>query len=153
MQWSTIESVGDQSSYVSTILAHLRQIIPSIRDQLSSCRKYFTQLCVKFVRYLIHYHYNHILLIINYMIFENIICSSFIPKLTQQLFKCKPLSTVGAEQLLLDVHMLKTALLDLPSVGCQIQRKAPATYTKVLYNYKFFFKVVSFNSIKKWFLK
>ncbi|XP_014210535.1 vacuolar protein sorting-associated protein 53 homolog [Copidosoma floridanum] len=107
MQWSTIESVGDQSAYVSTITAHLCQSIPSIRDQLSSCRKYFTQLCVKFV-------------------------SSFIPKLTQQIFKCKPLSTVGAEQLLLDVHMLKTALLDLPSTGCQIQRKAPVPYTKVV---------------------
>lgn len=51
MQWSSVETVGDQSSYVSTIVAHLRHTIPSIRDQLSSCRKYFTQLCVKFVRY------------------------------------------------------------------------------------------------------
>lgn len=54
-------------------------------------------------------------------------------KLVQQLYKCKPLNTVGAEQLLLDVHMLKTALLDLPSTGYQVQRKAPATYTKVNY--------------------
>ncbi|KAK0180845.1 hypothetical protein PV327_003183 [Microctonus hyperodae] len=107
VQWSAIESVGDQSSYVSTIVAHLRQTIPAIRDRLSSCRKYFTQLCVKFV-------------------------STFIPKLVQQLYKCKPLSAVGAEQLLLDVHMLKTALLDLPSTGCQVTRKAPATYTKVV---------------------
>ncbi|KAL7305980.1 hypothetical protein TKK_0001450 [Trichogramma kaykai] len=107
MQWSSIETVGDQSGYVSTILSHLRQTIPVIRDQLSSCRKYFTQLCVKFV-------------------------SSFIPKLTQQIFKCKPLSTVGTEQLLLDVHMLKTALLDLPSAGSSVQRKAPAMYTKVV---------------------
>ena len=28
--------------------------------------------------------------------------------------------------------MLKTALLDLPSTGCQITRKAPATYTKIV---------------------
>ncbi|XP_012253433.2 vacuolar protein sorting-associated protein 53 homolog [Athalia rosae] len=107
VQWVHIESVGDQSAYVSTIVSHLRQNIPSIRERLSSCRKYFTQLCVKFA-------------------------SSFIPKLVQQLYKCKPLNAVGAEQLLLDVHMLKTALLDLPSTGCQIQRKAPATYTKVV---------------------
>ncbi|KAH0535661.1 vacuolar protein sorting-associated protein 53 homolog [Cotesia glomerata] len=105
--WGSIESVGDQSAYASTIIAHLKQTIPTIRDRLSSCRKYFTQLCVKFV-------------------------SSFIPKLVQQLYKCKPLSAVGAEQLLLDVHMLKTALLDLPSTGCQVARKAPATYTKVV---------------------
>ncbi|KZC09263.1 PREDICTED: vacuolar protein sorting-associated protein 53 homolog [Dufourea novaeangliae] len=107
VQWSVIEVVGDQSNYVNTIVAHLRQTIPTIRDRLSSCRKYFTQLCVKF-------------------------SSSFIVKLVQQLYKCKPLNTVGAEQLLLDVHMLKTALLDLPSTGYQVQRKAPATYTKVV---------------------
>ena len=51
MQWSSIESVGDQSGYVSNIVAHLRQTIPVIRDRLASCRKYFTQLCVKFARY------------------------------------------------------------------------------------------------------
>lgn len=107
VQWSAIEVVGDQSNYVNTIVAHLRQTVPTIRDRLSSCRKYFTQLCVKFA-------------------------SSFIVKLVQQLYKCKPLNTVGAEQLLLDVHMLKTALLDLPSTGYQVQRKAPATYTKVV---------------------
>ena len=107
VQWSAIEVVGDQSNYVNTIVVHLRQTIPTIRDRLSSCRKYFTQLCVKFA-------------------------SSFIVKLVQQLYKCKPLNTVGAEQLLLDVHMLKTALLDLPSTGYQVQRKAPATYTKVV---------------------
>lgn len=50
MQWSSIESVGDQSGYVSNIIAHLRQTIPIIRDRLSSCRKYFTQLCVKLAR-------------------------------------------------------------------------------------------------------
>ncbi|KYN19440.1 PREDICTED: vacuolar protein sorting-associated protein 53 homolog [Trachymyrmex cornetzi] len=107
VQWSSVEIVGDQSNYVNTIIAHLRQTIPTIRDRLSSCRKYFTQLCVKFA-------------------------SSFIAKLVQQLFKCKPLNAVGAEQLLLDVHMLKTALLDLPLTGYQIQRKAPVTYTKVV---------------------
>lgn len=107
MQWSSIEAVGDQSNYVNTIVVHLRQTIPPIRDRLSSCRKYFTQLCVKFA-------------------------NSFIVKLVQQLYKCKPLSAVGAEQLLLDVHMLKTALLDLPCTGYQVQRKAPPSYVKVV---------------------
>lgn len=73
-----------------------------------------------------------------FKIFLKVLCafytyfSSFIPKLVQQLFKCKPLNTVGAEQLLLDVHMLKTALLDLPSTGYQVQRKAPLAYAKVI---------------------
>jgi len=54
------------------------------------------------------------------------IYSSFIPKFIQHIYKCKPVSTVGAEQLLLDTHMLKTVLLDLPSIGSQVNRKAPA---------------------------
>jgi hypothetical protein len=33
--------------------------------------------------------------------------SSFIPKFISVLYKCKNLSTVGAEQLLLDTHSLK----------------------------------------------
>lgn len=39
---------------------------------------------------------------------------------------------VGAEQLLLDTHSLKTVLLDLPSIGSQVVRKAPASYTKIV---------------------
>ena len=58
--------------------------------------------------------------------------SSFIPKLIQQIYKCKPINTLGAEQLLLDVHILKSALLDLPSCGSQVQKKAPITFTKVV---------------------
>ena len=54
--------------------------------------------------------------------------SSFIPKFIQHIYKCKPVSTVGAEQLLLDTHSLKTELLDLPSLGSQVQRNAPARY-------------------------
>ncbi|PBC28448.1 Vacuolar protein sorting-associated protein [Apis cerana cerana] len=52
VQWGAIEVVGDQSNYVNTIVAHLRQTIPTIRDRLSSCRKYFTQLCVKFAKFI-----------------------------------------------------------------------------------------------------
>lgn len=35
-------------------------------------------------------------------------------------------------QLLLDTHSLKTVLLDLPSIGSQVVRKAPASYTKIV---------------------
>ncbi len=54
--------------------------------------------------------------------------SAFMARFVQQLYKCKPVGVVGAEQLLLDTHMLKTALLDLPSVGSQVARKPPARY-------------------------
>lgn len=39
---------------------------------------------------------------------------------------------LSSEQLLLDTHSLKTVLLDLPSIGSQVVRKAPASYTKIV---------------------
>lgn len=39
---------------------------------------------------------------------------------------------MAAEQLLLDTHSLKTILLDLPSLGSQVVRKAPTSYTKIV---------------------
>lgn len=107
IQWSHVETVGDQSPYVSAITAHLKSSVPLIRDNLNASRKYFTQFCIKFA-------------------------NSFIPKFMQCVYKCKPLSSAGAEQLLLDTHMLKTVLLDLPSLGSTVNRKAPASYTKVV---------------------
>ena len=76
MSWSNVESVGDQSPYVSGLINIAKQMIPIVRDNLASSRKHFTQFCVKFA-------------------------NNFIPKFLQHLYKCKPLSTVGAEQLLL----------------------------------------------------
>ncbi|KAK7794507.1 hypothetical protein R5R35_004724 [Gryllus longicercus] len=107
ISWETTETVGDQSGYVTAVTAHLKQTVPVVRENLASSRKYFTQFCVKFA-------------------------NSFIPSLLKQLSKCRNVSTVGAEQLLLDTHMLKTALLELPSLGCSVSRKAPASYTKVV---------------------
>ncbi|XP_047142430.1 vacuolar protein sorting-associated protein 53 homolog isoform X1 [Hydra vulgaris] len=107
IHWQSIESVGDQSSYVTAIISHLRKLIPTIRDNLYSSRKYFTQFCIKFV-------------------------NSFIPRYINNIYKCKPISTVGAEQLLLDTHSIKTVLLDLPTLSSAIQRKPPASFTKVV---------------------
>uniref|UniRef100_A0AAY4D8E2 Vacuolar protein sorting-associated protein 53 homolog n=1 Tax=Denticeps clupeoides TaxID=299321 RepID=A0AAY4D8E2_9TELE len=107
MPWQSVEHVGDQSPYVTSVIMHIKQNVPVIRDNLASTRKYFTQFCIKFT-------------------------NSFIPKFINHLFRCKPISMVGAEQLLLDTHSLKTVLLDLPSIGSQVVRKAPASYTKIV---------------------
>ncbi|XP_070938166.1 vacuolar protein sorting-associated protein 53 homolog isoform X4 [Macaca nemestrina] len=96
MQWQNVEHVGDQSPYVTSVILHIKQNVPIIRDNLASTR------------------------------------NSFIPKFITHLFKCKPISMVGAEQLLLDTHSLKMVLLDLPSIGSQVVRKAPASYTKIV---------------------
>lgn len=110
--WQNISQVGDQSPYVNAIITHFKQSVPLIRDNLATSRKYYTQFCHKFV-------------------------NSFIPKYVNTLYKCRPCSEgssniMGCEQLLLDTHSLKTILLDLPSIGSQVNRKAPTSYTKVV---------------------
>ncbi|XP_050513334.1 vacuolar protein sorting-associated protein 53 homolog [Diabrotica virgifera virgifera] len=107
VQWQNVDTVGDQSSYITAITTHLKTNVPIIRENLSQSRKYFTQFCIKFA-------------------------NSFIPKFIQNIYKCKPINTEGAEQLLLDTHMLKTVLLNLPSIASQINRPAPAAYIKVV---------------------
>ncbi|CAG9134202.1 unnamed protein product [Plutella xylostella] len=107
VSWLHFDTVGDQSSYVTQIIMHLKNTVPLLRDSLASSRKYFTQFCIRFA-------------------------NSFIPKFIQNIYKCKPISTVGSEQLLLDTHMLKTALLEAPSFGSEVKRQAPHTYTKVV---------------------
>ncbi|KAK9876119.1 hypothetical protein WA026_011236 [Henosepilachna vigintioctopunctata] len=107
IQWQSVDAVGDQSPYISSICNHLKANVPIVRDGLSQSRKYFVQFCLRFA-------------------------NQFIPKFVQTIFKCRPVNTEGAEQLLLDAHMLKTALLNLPSVGSQIVKQPPASYTKVV---------------------
>lgn len=134
--WYNIQNVGDQSPFVNSILSNLQTTIPIVRDNLSASRKYYTHFCHKFV-------------------------NSFIPRYINALHKCRLLnsssaggsgvdtitmanasaalananannSILGCEQLLLDTHSLKTILLDLPSIGSQVKRKAPGTYTAVV---------------------
>lgn len=113
IQWQNIKNVGDQSSYINSLYSNFKQTVPIIRDYLSTSRKYFIQFCHKFV-------------------------NVFIPKFINVLLKCKLTSSdgvsnvLGCEQLLLDTHSLKTALLDLPSIGSNVNRKPPTSYTKVV---------------------
>ncbi|CAF0901919.1 unnamed protein product [Rotaria sordida] len=107
LSWQTIETVGDQSLYVTTIINHLKTIVPIIRNHLGSSRKYFIQFCTTFV-------------------------DSFIKKFINHLYRCKPINMIGAEQLLLDTHSLKTVLLDLPSINLTVSRKPPQNFTKIV---------------------
>ena len=102
ISWQNISVVGDQSSYITAIINHIKNFVPLVRDNLANSRKFFTQFCSKFASNLIHKFFNNI-------------------------FKCKMISQIGIEQLLLDAHSLKTALLELPTINSAISRKAPAT--------------------------
>ena len=114
LNWAGIEQVGDQSQYVSALVSSIRSMVPRLRDALQTSRKYFTKFCIKFA-------------------------SHFIPKYISAVYKCKPVGTVGAEQLLVDTHSIKTVLLELPSIvdSGQVKlapngRKAPQSYTKLV---------------------
>lgn len=48
------------------------------------------------------------------------------------IHKCKPISEVGTEQMLLDTHALKTSLMDLPNFGNPEPTSVPSTYTKLV---------------------
>ncbi|KAH7731207.1 Vps53-likeN-terminal family protein [Aphelenchoides avenae] len=104
INWAGIEAVGDESAYVSAIRKHLRASVPLVRDYFSDRRKYFAHFCLKLATQLVN-------------------------KYLGALFRCKPISVTGAEQLLLDTHSLKTFLLSMPSVESSIVTKPPTMYT------------------------
>jgi vacuolar protein sorting-associated protein 53 len=102
ISWHNFSVVGDQSSYISAIINHIKNFVPIVRDNLTNSRKYFTQFCSKFVINLITRFVNNIL-------------------------KCRSISQIGIEQLLLDSHSLKTFLVDMPTINSNINRKSPVT--------------------------
>ena len=54
VNWSIVETVGDQSSYVTAITTHIKTTLPIVRDNLASARKYFTQFCIKFAKWVLY---------------------------------------------------------------------------------------------------
>lgn len=47
--WSTIESVGDQSEYITAIAQYLEKVVGVIKGMVAG--KYFRSFCDKFVEY------------------------------------------------------------------------------------------------------
>ena len=105
--------------YVTSIVNHFKTIVPVIRNHLGSSRKYFIQFCNTFIRQV---PAEEIVAERTTFVF---VFSSFIPKFINHLYRCKPINMIGAEQLLLDTHSLKTVLLDLPSISLPVSRKPP----------------------------
>lgn len=107
IQWSLIEEVGDSSPFIAEIARVFRSIIPSVRANLAATStKYFTQLCLKFA-------------------------DSFIAKVIVSIYKCRNVSGVGTEQLLLDMQSLRGLLLELPCVE-SLDKAKPPNYTRIV---------------------
>ena len=126
--WSTLQSVGDQSEYVTQIAQMLTSQITLIRSIISGnhtvsipgagesssqtvstttggASKQFKWFCDKFV-------------------------DQFVPHYLKMIYGCKPISEVGAEQLLLDTHAIKTILLTMQSMGAPSKTPPSAIFTK-----------------------
>lgn len=101
--WATITSVGDQSEHITLIAKTLQVYIPILRKQITA-PKYFRSFCDKFVE-------------------------SFLSKFLNIIYtRCKPLSEVGAEQMLLDTHSLNNILVAMTMIGAEEKSQPPASY-------------------------
>lgn len=90
MPWATIESVGDQSPFVSTCAQALSGLDSILCSGLSQGD--WTYLCDK-------------------------LAASFCPRFYESVFRCKKLSQAGSQQLLLDTQGIKALLLSFPTAG------------------------------------
>jgi hypothetical protein len=104
MPWSSWEAVDDQSEYVNQISTYINQAIPLYQEWLSN-PAHFRFFCDSF-------------------------CSSFIPLLIQQIYKCRKISIAGAQQLILDFTSVKALLIDLPNIGKAQPNPVPGRYTR-----------------------
>ncbi|XP_053684665.1 vacuolar protein sorting-associated protein 53 homolog [Sabethes cyaneus] len=141
MAWHNISNVGDQSGFVNQIVTNLKQFVPVVRDNLAASRKYYTQFCHKFVNSFIPKYINTLLKLrpttAGSSTSSSMVTSASSSSISEAANNASTGNStsgniLGCEQLLLDTHSLKTVLLDLPSIGSQVQRKPPASYTKVV---------------------
>ena len=90
VNWSQVESTGDESDYVKRAAATLATAVPPVRTTVR--HDYFLFFCEK-------------------------LAGSIAPGTYGAVFRCKKFTDTGAQQLLLDVHALKTILCELPRAG------------------------------------
>jgi len=111
VNWGALDVVGDQSEYVDTFERTIATVLPILRSSISDI--HFTFFCEK-------------------------LAASIAPKLYVAVFKCKRISETGCQQLLLDVHGVKTILASMPTIGAPTlddagEPSAPSlSYTKMI---------------------
>ncbi|KAH8865685.1 Vacuolar protein sorting-associated protein 53 like [Schistosoma japonicum] len=108
LPWNNLIQVGDQSAYVTAIVNHLRTQIPLIRETLYTVRPSFIQICIKFA-------------------------DALIQRFVSSIYRCKPVNTFGAEQLLLDTQSLKASLLQMPLFGAKFTQTPPRSFANLVH--------------------
>ncbi|KAI8613557.1 Vps53-like protein [Chytriomyces sp. MP71] len=97
--WGTMDSVGDQSEYVTMMGMAINNSVIFIKRFITT-QKYLKTFFDKF-------------------------SESFLNRFYNSIFRCRPISEVGAEQLLLDTHALKTTLIQMTNVGNTFNDMSP----------------------------
>lgn len=101
--WSTIDTVGDHSGYVMEMTRSIKEAISSISSHGHLRERYIRSLCDRVVEW-------------------------FGSRFVEGIIASRPISEAGAEQMLLDVYVLKQGLLELPVVNTDPPAQAPALY-------------------------
>lgn len=102
--WSKLDSVADQSSYVGELLQQIKATSAGILKLLSK-HQYARAFCDNLVELLANLYIGNIV-------------------------QCRPLSEVGAEQMLLDSYTLKKGFEELPTMGSEPGTSAPPGFVK-----------------------
>lgn len=95
MPWSTMENVGDSSSYVTEMLRIIKTSSSTILKYIQK-QQYSRAFCDNLIE---------------------TIAASYIANIG----RCKPVSETGAEQMLLDSYVLRKGLLEIPNVNNEEQ--------------------------------
>ncbi|KAF9143847.1 Vacuolar protein sorting-associated protein 53 [Mortierella sp. GBA39] len=101
LPWGTVEYVGDQSEYVSMIHATLKTCVGAIQELVTN-KRYFRTFCDKLIE-------------------------SFVSRFAANLTRCKPISEIGAEQMLLDTQAVKSFLVEIPNLGLETTVTVPTS--------------------------
>lgn len=92
LKWASWDTVGDHSPFVTQISNVLTSSVPIYAKYIST--NYFKFFTDKFL-------------------------ASFIPKFQAAVFKCRRISDTGAQQMLIDVFAVKSALLEIPNIASE----------------------------------
>jgi hypothetical protein len=104
MPWAKLESVGDQSSYVSELLHH------------------FKERSAEILKYLHKQQYARA--------FSDNLVDQMAGTYIANVVQCKPIAEAGAEQMQMDLYVLKKGFTELPTVNEEPGTAPPARYVK-----------------------
>ncbi|KAI9840152.1 MAG: Vacuolar protein sorting-associated protein 53 [Thelocarpon superellum] len=102
--WSKLDSVGDQSAYVAELLKNVKTKAAEILLLLGK-QQYARAFCDNLVELLSNTYLTNIVL-------------------------CRPVSETGAEQMLLDIYVLKKGFEELLTINAEAGTAPPASYVK-----------------------